>query len=326
MSAATVDAVTTPAPPTAATSAPVAPRRDLLAPLRRFTRPVLVANVIAQIGIIVTGGAVRLTGSGLGCTTWPECHPGQFTASYHAAASYHEVVEFTNRTFTGVLGVIAVAVFLLVWTDRRRPVSYRALGLVPLVGVLAQAVIGGVVVLLDLHPGWVSLHFGVSAALVWFSTYLLRRHGEGDGAPTSVAPRAVTWAGWALALLLVPVITLGVLVTGSGPHSGDDEVGYRFALDPVAITRLHSASVWLFVAALGLLLLLLHRARDGGAPVRNARRGAWVLLAVTLAQGAIGYVQYFTGLPELLVGLHMLGAGLLVWATADAVLRLRTRA
>nr|WP_041295227.1 COX15/CtaA family protein [Isoptericola variabilis] len=304
--------------------APVA-RPDRLARFRGWTRGVLIANVVAQVGIIVSGGAVRLTGSGLGCSTWPHCEPGRFTPEFHEATSLHPYIEFGNRTLTGVLSVIGVMVLLLVWTDRRRSTAYRALGVVPLAGVAAQAVIGGVVVLLELHPGWVSLHFAVSAALVWASAYLLHRHGEGDGPPVAVGPRQLTATGWALALLLVPVVGLGVLVTGSGPHSGDAEVGYRFALDPLATTRAHSASVWLFVGVLVVLLALLHRL-PADERVRAARRGAWLLLAVTAAQGGIGYAQYFTGLPALLVGLHMLGAGLLVWATANAVLRLRTRA
>lgn len=304
--------------------APAAPV-DRWARLRPWTRGVLVANVVAQVGIIVTGGAVRLTGSGLGCSTWPHCEPGRFTPVFHEATSFHPFVEFGNRTMTFVLSVIALAVLVLVRTDRRRSRPYRLLGLVPLVGVAVQALIGGVVVLLDLHPGWVSLHFAVSAALVWVSAYLLHRHGEGDGEPDPVRPRAVRAAGWALGLLLVPVISLGVLVTGSGPHSGDDEVGYRLALDPLAVTRVHSASAWLFVAALTALLVMLHRRPGDDDRLRAARGAAWLLLAVTLAQGAIGYAQYFTGLPVLLVGLHMLGAGLLVWATANAVLRLRTR-
>ncbi|WP_166847119.1 heme A synthase [Isoptericola sp. BMS4] len=305
-------------------------RPDRLARFRPWTRNVLLANVIGQILIIGTGGAVRLTDSGLGCSTWPMCEPGQFTPAFHAESTIHPYVEFGNRTMTGVLGVIGVMVLLLVWTDRRRSRAYRALGVVPLVGVAAQAVIGGVVVLLELHPGWVSLHFGVSAALVWFSAYLLHRHGEGDGPPARIGSRAVATTGALLGLLLVPVVTLGVLVTGSGPHSGDTEVGYRLALDPLSVTRAHSATVWLFVLTLGALLVLLHRARAAaGAPagaLPRARRAAWLLLAVTLAQGAIGYVQYFTGLPELLVGIHLVGAGSLTWATANAVLRLRNRA
>lgn len=321
-------AVSTPAPAASSDAPPTARPSDgpadRLARFRGWTRGVLIANVISQVAIIVTGGAVRLTGSGLGCSTWPMCEPGQFTPVFHEAASYHPFVEFGNRTMTGVLAVIAVAVLLLVRTDRTRSSGYRWLGVVPLLGVAAQAGIGGVVVLLDLHPGWVSLHFGVSAALVWLSAYLLHRHGEGDSPPRPVASPAVGAVGTVLGLLVVPVVVLGVIVTGAGPHSGDTEVGYRLAVDPLLMTRAHSASVWLFVGVLALLIVLLLR-QPGSAPVRRARRGAWLLLAVTLAQGAVGYAQYFTGLPALLVGLHMLGASLLVWATATTVLRLRTR-
>ncbi|WP_418277128.1 COX15/CtaA family protein [Isoptericola jiangsuensis] len=312
------------------TSSTVGERRDLLGPVRGWTRGILIANVIAQIAIIVTGGAVRLTDSGLGCSTWPHCEPGSFTPVLHEATSFHPYVEFGNRLMTFVVGIVALAVLLLVWTDRRRSPEYRVLGFIPLAGVAAQALIGGVVVLLELHPGWVSLHFGVSASLVWFSAYLLHRHGEGDGPPRPVGPRLLTWAGRALTVLMAAVVVLGVLVTGAGPHSGDDEVGYRLALDPLTVTRTHSATVWLFVATLVAVLVMLHRLPGrAGADVdglARARRAAWLLLAVSLGQGLVGYVQYFTGLPEILVGAHMLGAGLLVWATANTVLRLRTRA
>jgi len=315
-----------PAPQASAGATPdPADRPDRLARLRPWTRGALVANVIGQILIIGTGGAVRLTDSGLGCSTWPNCEPGQFTPAFHESLTIHPYIEFGNRTLAFLLGIVGVLVLVLVCTDRGRPRSYRLLGVVPLVGVLAQAVIGGVVVLLHLHPGWVSLHFGVSAALVWFSAYLLHRHGEGDGPPRGVAGRGVATTGALLGLLLVPIVTLGVLVTGSGPHSGDTEVGYRLALDPLTMTRAHSASVWLFTLTLVALLVLLYRA-PAGPRVAAARTGAWLLLAVTLAQGLIGYVQYFTGLPELLVGFHLVGAGCLTWATANAVLRLRTRA
>lgn len=280
----------------------------------------LVANLVAQIGIIVTGGAVRLTGSGLGCSTWPQCHPGQFSAEFHPATTYHEFVEFGNRTLTGVLGVVAVLALLLVWTDRSRVLSYRLLGAVPLLGVAAQAVIGGVIVLLHLHPGWVSLHFLVSAALVAVSLLLLHRSGEGDGPPVPTVDRATRATAWVLAALTAAVVTLGVITTGAGPHSGDDEVGYRLAVDPAAMSKLHAWAVWVFVAVLVLYLVRVRRA----SPV--VRRAAWLLLAITLAQGAVGYVQYFTGLPALLVGLHMLGSALLVAGTARVVLTTRTRA
>ncbi len=280
----------------------------------------LVANLVAQIGIIVTGGAVRLTGSGLGCSTWPQCHPGQFTAEFHAATTYHEFVEFGNRTLTGILGVVALVTLLLVWTDRSRVLSYRLLGAVPLLGVAAQAVIGGVIVLLHLHPGWVSLHFLVSATLVAVSLLLLHRSAEGDGPPVPTVDGPTRGTAWVLAGLAAVVVTLGVVTTGAGPHSGDEEVGSRFAVDPALMSKLHAWAVWAFVAAVVVYLVRVRHA----SPV--VRRAAWLLLAITGAQGAIGYVQYFTGLPALLVGLHMLGSALLVAGTARVVLTTRTRA
>ncbi len=303
---------------------PDSPWRRFLAFLQRHGRAILLANVLGQIAIIVTGGAVRLTASGLGCSQWPMCTPGRFTPQYHPESSFHPFVEFGNRTVSGVLAVIGVLVLLLVWNQRDRSRAYRLLGIVPLAGVLSQAVIGGVVVLLDLDPRWVSLHFAVSAALVWLSAYLLHRSSEGDDAPVAIVGGPARAAGWAVSVLLLPVIALGVLVTGSGPHSGDEEVGYRFAFDTLVITRSHSAAVWLFVLAVTILVALLLRTTTSPQVVA-ARKAGWVLVAVTLLQGAIGYVQYFTGLPALLVGLHMLGAGLLIWATTNAVLHLRTR-
>ncbi len=279
----------------------------------------LVANLVGQIGIIVTGGAVRLTESGLGCSTWPECHPGQFTAELHPATTYHEFVEFGNRTLTGVLSVLAVAVLVLVWTDRSRVLSYRVLGALPLLGVAAQAVIGGVIVLLHLHPGWVSVHFLVSAALVAVSLLLLHRSGEGDGPPVPTVGSRSRALAWTLFGLTALIVVLGVIVTGAGPHSGDSEVGYRFAVDPALMSKVHAWAVWVFVAVLVAYLVSVRRGPQ------QARRAAWILLAITLGQGLIGYVQYFTGLPALLVGLHMLGSALLVAGSTRVVLTTRTR-
>jgi len=286
---------------------------------RSWTRVVLVANLVGQIGIIGTGGAVRLTKSGLGCSTWPQCEPGSFTPQFHEATTLHPYIEFGNRTLTGVLGVIGVLVAVLVWTDLKRSASYRALGFVPVVGVLAQALIGGVVVLLHLHPGWVSLHFVVSGALVAASLYLLHRHGEGDGAPTRVVGPRVRTLAWALAGLTAVVVVLGVLTTGAGPHSGDAEVGYRIAVDPALLTKWHAAAVWMFLVALVAYLVATR-----GAPAA-VRRAALILLGITLAQGLIGYVQYFTDLPELLVGLHMVGSAVLIAGTTRVWLTTRVR-
>nr|WP_249669278.1 COX15/CtaA family protein [Cellulomonas hominis] len=286
----------------------------------RLTHPVLVANLVGQIGIVVTGGAVRLTGSGLGCSTWPQCEPGQFTPRFHEAATYHPFVEFGNRTLTGVLGVIAIAVAVLVWSDRDRVRSYRWLGFAPLVGVAAQAVIGGIIVLLHLHPAWVSLHFLVSMLLVVTSTLLVHRSREGDGPATPVVGPLARRLAPVLGALLTVVLVLGAITTGAGPHSGDEEIGYRIAVDPYLMARVHAASVWLFVAVLVALLVLNRR---GPAVLR--RRG-WVMVALVALQGLIGYVQVATDLPVLLVLLHMLGAALLAGGTARYLLTFRTRA
>jgi cytochrome c oxidase assembly protein subunit 15 len=288
---------------------------------RRWTRAVLIANLAAQIGIVVTGGAVRLTGSGLGCSTWPQCEPGSFTPVVHEATTWHPFIEFGNRTLTGVVGVVAIAVALLVFTDTRRARPYRLIGLVPLLGVVAQALIGGATVLLHLNPAVVGVHMLVSLALVAVSTVLLHRSSEGDGPARRLVPPRVRATGQALVAVAVVLLALGVVVTGSGPHGGDEEVAYRFAVDPVLVAKMHAAAVWAFVAVLAALLVGLARS---AAPAR-ARRAAGVLLAVTLAQGLIGYVQYFTGLPEVLVGVHMLGAALLTATLAWTVLTLRDR-
>ena len=289
---------------------------------RRWTRPAIIANLVGQIGIVATGGAVRLTGSGLGCSTWPMCEPGEFTPSLHDASTIHPFIEFGNRTLTGVLGVLAIAVALFVWTNRSRSMPYRLLGLAPLLGVVLQAVIGGITVLVDLHPAIVGGHLLISMGLVAASAVLLDRSGEGDAPPVSLVPRHTRVVTWLLEIALVPMLVLGVIVTGSGPHSGDSEVGYRFALDPAHVTKFHAASVWLFLVLLVVLTVLVWRAHP---PLTKARRVVGLLVVVTLAQGAIGYVQYFTGLPEILVGLHMLGAAVLTAGAARVPLALRTR-
>lgn len=293
-----------------------------LDPVRdRWTWTAVVANLVGQILIIVTGGAVRLTGSGLGCSTWPQCEPGRFTPQLHEATSIHPFIEFGNRTVSVVLVLIAAAVAVLVVLDRRRPWSYRRLGLVPLVGVLIQAVVGGITVLIDLHPAIVGSHLLISMALVAFSAWLVVRTREGDGPAVPLVDRTTRVLVRVLIALTALVLALGVVVTGAGPHSGDDEVGYRFAVDPWAMSKLHAASVWTFVAVLVVVLVLLRRRGVTGRPWTTGL----VLLAVTLAQGAIGYVQLNTGLPIALVNLHMLGAGVLAAAVAFFVGSLRTR-
>ncbi|MDM7830936.1 COX15/CtaA family protein [Cellulomonas edaphi] len=299
---------------------PVLDTLDRLRP--RWGRPVVVANLVAQIGIIVTGGAVRLTGSGLGCSDWPTCEPGHFTPEFHAAMSINPLIEFGNRTLTGVLLVIAILVALLVTSDRSRVRSFRLLGLAPLALVLTQAVVGGVIVLLDLNPGFVGVHLLISMTLVSLSTWLMFRYGEGDGPTTSLVDPTTRRLVRVLVVLAAVVLTLGVVVTGAGPHSGDENVGYRFAVDPWLMAKVHAASVWAFLAVLAVIVVRLRRARADG----RLWRAAVLLVVVTLAQGAIGYVQLYTGLPIALVNLHMLGAALLTAGVFSFLFATRTRA
>jgi cytochrome c oxidase assembly protein subunit 15 len=281
---------------------------------------VIVANLVAQVVIIGTGGLVRLTSSGLGCSTWPQCQPGSFVPVAHPASQFHQAIEFGNRTLTGALIAIAVLVLLLVGRDRSRARDYRALGHVPLALVLVQAVVGGLSVIGGLPPAVVGLHFLLSMVLVVSATWLLVRHDERDGpVQIRVPARTRTWAG-AQAALLTLVLVLGVVTTGAGPHSGDDRVGYRFAVDPLTMARVHAGAVWAFGAVCLVLWLLLRR----GGPVPGRRAAA--VLVVTLAQGAIGYVQVFTGLPVALVNLHMIGAALLAATVTWSARSLRTRA
>lgn len=289
-------------------------------PSHRWARRILWANLVAQIGIVVTGGAVRLTGSGLGCSTWPQCEPGQFAPQFHDATSWHPYIEFGNRTLTGVLGVLALLTAWTVFRRRDRSRSFRLLGLVPLVGTAVQAVVGGLTVLLELHPAWVGTHFVLSMVLVSASRALLVRHAEGDARPRPLVDDRTRLVSRLLVPVGAVVIVLGVVTTGAGPHSGDADAPYRIAVDPAAVSRVHALSVWVFLVGVVALVALT---RSVGA--RRVRVTARRLLLVTLAQGVIGYVQYFTGLPEVLVGLHMLGAGLLVAVQTNQVLSLRER-
>lgn len=304
-----------------ATRTPAAGRVD------RLTWSLAVANLVAQIGIIVTGGAVRLTGSGLGCSTWPMCEPGSFTPVFQEATSIHPYIEFGNRTLTGVLSVIAVALLWAVYRRQptaSRPPALKRLAWLPLAGIALQAVVGGVTVLVNLHPAIVGSHMLISLALVAVSTYLLVRLRQGDGPVVRLADGRLRALPWVLAALIALVVALGTVVTGSGPHSGDLEAASRYALDPLTITRLHSGSVWLFVVAAVTGAVLLRRRRDDARLDRARRVWPW-LLGVLVVEGVIGYTQHFLGLPEVLVGLHMLGAGLLTVAVTFACSAFYTR-
>jgi len=267
---------------------------------------IALANVIANGVIVVTGGAVRLTGSGLGCPTWPECTDGSIRPTAELAG--HGLIEFGNRLLTFALVVVAVATVVAVFVSVRR--DLRRLAVLSLLGIPAQALLGGVTVLTGLNPWTVAAHFLLSMVLVAIATVLwLRSREPGVGQLLVRRPFWLLTVGIAAAVAAVQVV--GTVVTGSGPHSGDPEAG-RTGFDPELVSQLHADVVFLLIG-LTVALLVALAATDSPGRVRRAARD---LLVVELAQGVVGYVQYFTHLPALLVLVHMAGAVLITVCTA----------
>jgi cytochrome c oxidase assembly protein subunit 15 len=279
---------------------------------RRVTFLALVALGV----IVVTGAAVRLTGSGLGCPEWPNCDAGHL--SPHGDTGYHGAVEFVNRAFTGLVSILVILAVLgsLVRAPRRRDLTWLSVGLVA--GVLAQIVLGGLVVIYGLSPPWVMAHFLVSMLLVADAVVLHHRAGRPDGVPVRpVVSDRVRQMSRALVVIAAAVLAAGTVVTGTGPHGGDENVR-RLDLPTTDVARIHGILVMVFIAAVLLTIWLL--AREGAPP--EVHRGARVLLAVIAGQAIVGYVQYFGGVPIALVALHIVGA-VCVWvATLRFMLQL----
>jgi cytochrome c oxidase assembly protein subunit 15 len=267
---------------------------------------VALANVVANGVIVVTGGAVRLTGSGLGCPTWPECTDGSIRPTPELAG--HGLIEFGNRLLTFALVLVAVGTVGAVFASGRR--DLRRLAVLSLLGIPAQALLGGVTVLTGLNPWTVAAHFLLSMVLVAIATLLWLRSREfGVGQLLVRRPFWLLTVGIAAAVAAVQVI--GTVVTGSGPHSGDPAAG-RTGFDPALVSQLHADIVFLLIG-LTVALLVALTATDSPGRIRRAARD---LLVVELAQGVIGYVQYFTHVPALLVLVHMAGAVLITVYTA----------
>lgn len=286
----------------------------------RWLRGIFIANLVAQIGIVVTGGIVRLTGSGLGCPTWPECVEGSYVPTSRQEEAWHKYVEFGNRLLTFVLAALALAAIIGAiawWRARRREGrsgrgAVLALAAIPIVGTVVQAVLGGVTVLTGLSPWAVSAHFLVSMGIIAGCVLLVVRSGELADTPlTRLVRPEVRALGLAMLTVTAVVVVLGVVVTGSGPHSGDSATEARFGVDPRTVAWLHADAVLLF---LGLTVGLIVALRVTHAPGRVTRLTV-LLLGVALLQGLVGYAQYFSGLPWVLVAIHMLGA-CLVWMLA----------
>ena len=277
--------------------------------------------MITQGGIAVTGSVVRVTGSGLGCPTWPQCFPGSLVPVPHPdVATLNQWIEFSNRLLTGLVGLVGLAclvVALLVRPRRRRLILLAAT--MPL-GVAAQAVLGGITVLTGLAWWTVAAHFLVSMVLVWLAMLLVAAFTEGDAPPRWHLPGPLRGLLGTTTAVLATLLIAGTLVTSAGPHAGSTATP-RLALGVPAMAQLHAD---LLIGFLGLLTGLGFALRAMGVPAGTWRRYA-VLVCVVLAQGTLGVVQYLTGVPEVLVSLHVLGAVTVVVAMAALWTSCRTR-
>ncbi|MDN4646303.1 COX15/CtaA family protein [Arthrobacter sp. PsM3] len=274
-----------------------------------------VLSLIGQTILIVTGGAVRLTASGLGCPTWPRCTDSSLVNT--PEMGIHGIIEFGNRLLTFALAAVAVAMLVYLWNLRkeRRDLFLLALGL--LASIPAQAVIGGITVLTQLNPWVVGLHFLVSMALVVLATLLVNRAygrtGKFRVAELAPLPGIAGPLMSAVALFSAVAVCLGVVVTGAGPHAGDADAP-RNDLDWDLFAHIHAVPAYLVAAGALLAVYLVIRGRIAG-PFRTA---VLMLLGVTVLQAVIGFTQYYNGIPALLVAAHMLAAALLMSAATNA--------
>jgi cytochrome c oxidase assembly protein subunit 15 len=265
----------------------------------KFGRRISLANLIAQSGIIVTGAIVRLTGSGLGCPTWPDCAPGSLIPVAGQVEGFHKYIEFGNRTLTFLVLAISIALFVFSLLNEKRNIIIWSF--LPLIGTLLQAVLGGITVLTGLHPATVMAHFLLSIILVGISVKIYDYFNNQK--TFKALPKIVDNYVKIVTLVGLAVIILGTITTGSGPHSGD-EIAARFDLDIRVIAWLHADSVLLFV---GLIvgLLVISRINKESKHIYKITR---TLFIICLVQGFIGYVQWFSDLPWILVSFHVIGA------------------
>jgi heme a synthase len=300
---------------------------DLLPmPSLRVQRIIAALVILTQGGIAVTGAIVRVTASGLGCPTWPQCFPGSFTpVAVAEVPRIHQAVEFGNRMITfGVVLTAALAVLAVTRARRRREVLVYA-WLMPASTVL-QAVMGGITVLTGLLWWTVAIHLLFSMAMVWLAVLLYVKIGEpDDGVPTLRVPKPLRWLTLLSAVIFAAVLVTGTLVTGAGPHAGDksaDRTVPRLQVEVTTLVHLHSTLLVVYLSllvGLGFALLAVHADR----PIL-VRLG--VLLVLVCAQGLVGTVQFFTGVPAALVAIHVAGAAACTAATAALWASMRQRA
>ncbi|MFI9718882.1 heme A synthase [Streptomyces sp. NPDC052396] len=293
---------------------------DRWQPSARFVQRAALACVVMAVIIVVTGGAVRLTQSGLGCPTWPTCTEHSLTPT--PAMGINGIIEFTNRMLTYVLcavvglAIIAARAHLPLRRDLTR------LGWAQFWVVMGNAVIGGITVLTGLNPYIVSTHFLLSTALLTVAVLMWHRSLEGDAAPRELVARPVRELSRVLVGATLLLIVVGTVVTGAGKHAGDASKGVRrIPLDWHEITQLHVDFVYIVIGLTVALWFTLRAVQAPGGPVRRVVE----LFAVLMLQGVIGYVQYFNDSPEVVVGIHMFGSCLVWIAALRVLLSLRDR-
>ncbi|MFY4718074.1 COX15/CtaA family protein [Streptomyces sp. LaBMicrA B280] len=281
-------------------------------------RAALIALVMSVV-IVVTGGAVRLTSSGLGCPTWPECTNGSLTPTQ--ALSYHSAIEFGNRMLTYVLCAAVGWAITAARSEKPYRRSLTRLGWAQFWLVMGNAVLGGIVVLVGLNPYTVAAHFLLATALIAVAVVMWQRTREGDAAPRPLVGKAVVQLVWFLVVAAVLLIAVGTVVTGAGPHAGDSSDVQRIPIDWETVAKLHAVLAWIVVTLTFALWFILKAVDAPHGPLARTRE----LFLILLSQGVIGYVQYFTHLPELLVGVHMLGSCLVWIGVLRVLLALRER-
>ncbi|WP_330238321.1 COX15/CtaA family protein [Streptomyces sp. NBC_00525] len=300
-------------------------RNPLLYIAERWTpRPRTVSRaamsaVVMSVVLVVTGGAVRLTGSGLGCPTWPKCTDESLTSTHEMGL--HGVIEFGNRMLTYVLCAAVAWAIIAARSAKPWRRSLTRLGWLQFWVVMGNAVLGGVVVLVGLNPYTVAAHFLLTTALLTVALVTWQRVREGDEAPRPLVGKAVSQLAWLLAVAAGLLIAVGTVVTGAGKHAGDSSDVPRIPVDWKMVAQLHADLAWV-VVALTVALWFVLKAVD--API-GPRRRARDLFLIVMAQGVVGYVQYFTDVPEILVGVHMFGSCLVWIGVVRVLLSLRER-
>ncbi|MEU5824505.1 COX15/CtaA family protein [Streptomyces sp. NPDC047803] len=288
-------------------------------PEPRTVRRAAMSAVVMAVVIVVTGGAVRLTGSGLGCPTWPKCTDESLTAT--SAMGFHGAIEFGNRMLTYVLCAAVGWAIIAARSAKPWRRGVTRLGWVQFWIVMGNAVLGGIVVLVGLNPYTVAAHFLLSTALLTVALVTWQRTREGDEAPRPLVGKAVAQLAWLLAVAAGLLIAVGTVVTGAGRHAGDSSDVHRIPIDWKTVAQLHADLAWVVVALTVALWFVLKAVDAPVGPLHRTRE----LFLILMAQGVVGYVQYFTDTPEILVGVHMLGSCLVWIGVVRVMLSLRER-